>query len=537
MPRNVSRWAILLLFIVLAIVHTWPIASAPGRLGRNSQADTQLNAWTMAWVAHQVVRDPVHLFDANIFYPERHTLAFSEHLFVQSMMVAPVLWAGGPPILAYNLALLAGFALTGWVTAIVLQRWTGSWLAGIMSGSLMAFNALTLTRLPHIQLQHLEFFPLVLLSFDNLLTTPRSKHAIQLACWYALQALTSMYFLVFTAIALIASAAVRPGEWANARSRTLLPFVLLAAGVAVVLTLPFLWPYWLASREQEVFVRSLSEVSKYSAHLTNYLATGGTIHNTLWSGRFFTGDDRLFPGLTGLGLAIVAIGTKVALTDRRARMAVAFGVVGFLLSFGPAFPLYATVYKLFPPMAAIRGAARFGQIFLAGVAILAGFGLAAIQRRVRTQWALPICLVLLIAAHVEALRAPFAFSRDDDYGGVPPIFKTLDTPEPEVLVIFPFYPPERLFLNARYMLVSTAFWKPMLNGYSGYMPTRYIEDTQKLGGFPDQTSLQYLRELGVTRVLVDSRNVSQADLARLPDFPQLAMVGTDGNLRIYELKR
>ena len=59
--------AVLALFVLLAVMHTWPLASAPGRLGRNGQADTQLNAWALAWVAHQIVRDPVHLFDANIF--------------------------------------------------------------------------------------------------------------------------------------------------------------------------------------------------------------------------------------------------------------------------------------------------------------------------------------------------------------------------------------------------------------------------------------------------------------------------------------
>ena len=80
--RRSRATAALALFVLLAVVHTWPLASAPGRLGRNGQADTQLNAWTLAWVAHQIVRDPVHLFDANIFYPERHALAFSEHLFV-----------------------------------------------------------------------------------------------------------------------------------------------------------------------------------------------------------------------------------------------------------------------------------------------------------------------------------------------------------------------------------------------------------------------------------------------------------------------
>ena len=168
----------------------------------------------MAWVAHQIVRDPVHLFEANIFYPERHTLAFSEHLFVQSMMGAPVAWAGGQPVLVYNLVLIAGFALTGWTTAMVIQRWTGSWLAGVLSGSLMAFNAMTLTRLSHIQILHLEFFPLALLAFDRLLAVPRAKHALQLALWYVLQSLTSVYWLVFAAVALVTAAwSARPNGW------------------------------------------------------------------------------------------------------------------------------------------------------------------------------------------------------------------------------------------------------------------------------------------------------------------------------------
>lgn len=526
----------LALFVALAILHTWPLASAPGRIGRNGQADTQLNAWTMAWVAHQVVRDPVHLFDANIFYPERHTLAFSEHLFVQSMLGAPVRWLGGSPILVYNVVLLAGFALTGWTTAIVMHSWTGSWLAGVMSGSLMAFNALTLTRFPHIQLQHMEFFPLALLAFDKLLTTPRVRHALELAIWYVLQSLTSMYFLAFTAIALIACALARPAEWIGKRTRVVVPLLLLAGAVATVALLPFLWPYLQARSQQEMFVRTLPEVARFSAHLGDYLATGGRLYNTTWSGQFFRGD-YLFPGFTALVLAMVAIMSGIAFSNPRARMALVFGAVCFCFSFGPAFPSYTLLYRAFPVLAAVRGASRFGQIVLAAVAVLAGFGLWVIQRRFERRRALAICFVLLLVAHVEALRAPIDFGRDNDFLGIPPIFKTLDTPNSDVVVIFPFYPIPEIFMNARYMLVSTAFWKPMVNGYSGYMPTRYILDTQKLGQFPDATSLAYLKELGVTRVLVDSRNMKGAALAHLADFPELAQIATDGNLRIFELKR
>ena len=224
--------------------------------------------------------------------------------------------------------------------------------------------------------------------------------------------------------------------------------------------------------------------------------------------------------------------------DRRARMALAFGAVCFLLSFGPAFPLYAPLYRVFPAMAAVRAASRFGAVVLCAVALLAGFGMAIIQRRIPQKWSLPVCVAILIAAHAEALRAPIDFGRNQEFLGIPPIFRTLDTPEPNVVVIFPFYAIPEIFMNARYMVVSTAFWKPMLNGYSGYMPTRYILDTQELGGFPDAKSLQYLKSLGVTRVLVDSRNMRAAALARLPDFSELKLMPTtDGNLRIYELQR
>jgi hypothetical protein len=536
--RVATPFFVLALFALLAILHTWPLASAPGRLGRNGQADTQLNAWTLAWVAHQVVHDPVHLFDANIFYPERHTLAFSEHLFVQGVMGAPVRWAGGSPILVYNIVFIAGLALTGWAMSLVVQRWTDNWIAGVLSGCLMAFNALTLTRFPHIQIQHLEFLPFALLSLDRLLTTPRLKYAVQLAASYVLQSLTSLYFLVFTAIVLIVSTLVRPGDWIGARARRVLPLLGLAAVIAGVALVPFLLPYLMARREQQMFVRTLDEVRKFSATWVNYLATGGTFHINTWGAPFWAmgHGDGLFPGVMGLTLTLVAIVTGVAFSDRRARMVLAFGVVCFCLSFGPAFPLYKVVYAVFPAMAAVRGAARFGQMVLASVAILAGFGLVAVQRRLPTAWIVPVGFVVVLVANLEALRAPIDYGRDQEFRGIPKIFDALNTPEPDVIVIFPFYGPQELFMNARYMVVSTAFWKPMVNGYSGYMPVRYIEHTQNLGGFPDERSITYLKHLGVTRVLVDSRNMSPAVLARLPEVVDLTPLETDGNLKIFKLR-
>jgi len=130
----------LALFAGLTIVHLWPLATAPGTLSRNDNGDFVLHEWIMAWVAHQVVANPLHLFDANIFYPEPRTLSYSDHLFAQSMLGAPLLWAGASPVLVHNLVLMAGFALTGWTTALVVRKWTGSWMAAVGSGSLRCFT-------------------------------------------------------------------------------------------------------------------------------------------------------------------------------------------------------------------------------------------------------------------------------------------------------------------------------------------------------------------------------------------------------------
>src|SRR5262245_36329297 len=242
--------ASLALFILLAIVHTWPLATAPDRLSRNDTADTVHHEWILAWDAHQLASEPRHLFDANIFYPERDTLAYSDHLIVQGLMGAPLFWLGASPVLVYNLLLMAGLALTGWTTCLVMTRWTGSRMAGVMSGSLIAFNAMTLTRFAEIQDQHLEFFALVLFALDRLLAEPRVKDALRLAGWFVLQALTCGYLLAFMSLSLVAAVLVRPAEWLGPRFRRVAPLLLLAAAVAGALLLPFLLPYLRVSRGQ-----------------------------------------------------------------------------------------------------------------------------------------------------------------------------------------------------------------------------------------------------------------------------------------------
>jgi hypothetical protein len=519
--------AALVFFVALAVFHTWPLATAPGTWCRNDNADTMLNEWTVAWVAHAVVSKPLHLFDANIFYPEKRTLAYSEPMLPQSLMVAPVLWLGGSPVLAFNLALMAGFALTGWALCHLVRVWTGSWAAGLVAGSLGAFNAHIFTRFGHLQAMHVEFLPFALLALDRLLSAPRARRALSLAWWFTLQALTSGYFLVFTAVAMISAVMVRPREWTGPRIRPTVPLLALAVVVSTVLLLPFLLPYWHIRHEQG-FARSLDEVLMYSATWTDYLASGARIHEA-WSGRFFRGDC-LFPGLVTIACVSAAVFRRRAWRDPRVRMCAAIAVVTFCLSFGVRFPLYPFLYRVVPLLQGIRAVSRFGHYTLIALAILAGFGVAWWLSKLPTpRWRVLAAGLLLVVANAEASHVPIWYTR---FEGVPRIYGAMASQPGAVVAYFPFFARSSGGGNARYMLASTSNWLQMLNGYSGFAPGSFYRHANAVAGFPDAGSIRYLRQMGVTFVVVE---VAAYDGEALNQIEDWRLRASNGSIRIYQL--
>ena len=72
------RWKDVLLatavFSLASLVYTVPLVTAPAHANRLDSPDALLNSWILSWNIHQLRADPLHLFDANIFFPEKGTL-------------------------------------------------------------------------------------------------------------------------------------------------------------------------------------------------------------------------------------------------------------------------------------------------------------------------------------------------------------------------------------------------------------------------------------------------------------------------------
>jgi hypothetical protein len=529
--------ALLALFVLLAVFHTWPLATAPGTLTRHDNADALLNEWAVGWFAHQVVRDPLRLFHANIFYPEPNTLAFSEHLALQGALGAPLLWAGLSTTVVHNLLLIAGFALSGWTMALVMRRWTGDWWAAVLGGMLFAFNSHSLSRIAHLQAVHLEFLPVAIYALDRLLTVPRARHALGLAAAFVLQALASNYLLVFMTFGLTGAALMRAREWLAAPTRRTFGLLCLAGAVAVLLLAPFLYPYLMA-RDQQGLGRGLDEVATYAASWRDYLAASGRLHYDTWSRPFARPQGAfLFPGITAVALALLAIATGRAWT-RPGRLWIGLGLAGLLMSFGAALPGYGYLHAAVPLLQGIRASVRFGLLVLAAVAALAAFGLVSLRARAasrpRLRAGLALAALLLVTA--EASRVPMGYTTART---APSVYAFLADEPNAVFVELPMWTGIDRGRDARYMLHATRHWRPMLNGYSGFTPASYGEHYEALASFPDPSSMAYLRRLGVTHVAVHANwfveQFGEERLARIPGTPGLRRILDGGNLSFYEL--
>lgn len=528
-------WLSLLLFVALAAAQTWPMAAAPSHWSRTDAGDGALNIWVVSWVGHIIATHPTRLFEANIFYPEHLTLAYSEAMPLQGLLAAPILVAGGSAVLAYNLVLLAGLALTGWSFCLLIRHWTGSWSAGCVGGSLAAFNAFSLVQLTHLQFLHVEFIAPMLYAVDRLARAPRWRPALVLAGAFVLQALTSIYVFVFSIWMLGFAVLSRVGEWWRERG-AMLSTLAATGGVALGLLSPYLSAYVTVHRAMG-FTRTAGE--EEAANWANYLSTAARVHYGRWSHTVMPeGTSATFPGVIAITLIVLACCDRETTRDRRFRMCAATAAGCAAVSFAPLLPFYRVLHSAIPLFQMVRVLPHIGQVVLLMGAVLAGFGVAAVQRAASVRVWTPVAVALTIAVNVEAARAPVGYVWFDR---VPAVYDVLARDPVAVVAELPFPMPQQWFLNSLYMVNSTSHWRPMLNGYSGFRPGSYDDAYNLLRKFPADEALIGLSARGVTHIVVHQHAMNLGAGADsynpFEKVPALQLVARDDDVIIYRLRR
>jgi PA14 domain-containing protein len=307
LPRP-ATWLALLLFTALTVLLSYPLALRLSSLRFPTGPDGELGWYLLGWDAHAFFHRPWAIFDANIYYPQRLTLAYGENLIGIALLVAPVLWITDDLLVTANVGSLLSCILCG-LGAYVLARRVGlSAAAGVICGIIFLCAPPRFFRIGQINLSSVQWIPFALAYLHTYLDTGRRRDLRLAALFVAMEVLSSGHGAVFMVVALAIFGAYRValGEpiWLMTRLRDL---GVVGAAPLVLSALIFL-PY--RAVQQEVGLRR--GLGSWEQNYSAFIASPAPAHRYLMS--LITDQDPnrtassyLFPGYLPIVLTLVAV--------------------------------------------------------------------------------------------------------------------------------------------------------------------------------------------------------------------------------------
>ncbi len=523
--RGVARETAVALVVGLlaAVVVTWPLVTKLGHIGHDA-FDPRFQAWTIDWVQHKL-GSPGSLFDANIFFPEPHTLAYSDSLLGIAIPLLPLRWLGVSPIGQLNVALLLGFATSA----------ASGYLFGRVVTRSVAVSAVCAAAF--------AFGPFGSVSSGALHATAHAGVGVAAAAawWLAdraeqetLRPLLAPAALLAAALVWQASVSFYPGAYAFGAAAVVLLvrrrslgrrgwlYALGAVALAAACTLVMAIPYLQVRDEQPGFHRTLADLPALAA---DFGSTDPRL--SIWGSLLGKGTgwpiygEPAFPGLVLLVLAPIGAVAGWRAGGRLRRAVVTGGaltLVGLALGIGAGptgwrrYAPYRLLFEFVPGWEALRATGRAWVVGLLGIGVLAGIGVLVVARAVNRHTSLTPRSALTAVATIAVLGvlvegyAPWTGRPDIRIAPVDERLAALDRPG-GVLYLPALEPGSTAaalsgFRQAENVYGTTAHHRVTPNGYSGYFPPSWVALSKQMRALPDAGALDRLRALGIRYVVV-----------------------------------
>jgi hypothetical protein len=544
------------------------------------------------------------LFDTNAFYPYPQSLAFSEHLLPYAALTLPLLALKLGPIFSHNAAILFSLAMAGWGMALLVTHWMGNRWAGLVAGVIFAFLPARLNHWAHLHQLSIQWLPFIILSLDLWLAHKQWRDVTLFGLFLNLQLLSAVNYvpqtIMLVGVYVLVRAAyyvlrvvyqVRQERVAKHTTHNTQHVLRIALGGLILgaITLLVNWPItkvYFDLSEDHGFERNLGDASIYGAALVDYVTPPpeNLLYGSWLTPRLADPARPLIPlfiGFVPIVLAVIgAAASGVALVrqlrsragapPRHSRQGGAAGflllliLLAMLLSFGAneaalgreLAPLtshllfYRWLFEHVPGFSGLRVPARAAILAFFGLAALAGLGVAVLQNVQNAAWvkrtwrntqqAAPIALILLIT--VEYLALPLHGTRMPASEAIPPVYQYLAAePEGKVVLELPYDLAENGPGELPRLYYSSYGWYKLVNGASGFNPQGLLDLSAQVQHFPDAASLDVLRQMGVTHLVLHSAEFTPdrwRDIwSRLPGFlPSVVSVAQFGDDFLLSLR-
>ncbi len=463
--------------------------------------------------------DPLHLFDAGFFHPQKDALTLTDHRLLPSILVAPVLWLSSNPVLAYNAALFLAFLLAAFGGRSLALTLGLSRIPAGFAGALFAFHTYAINEAPRLNIVSHGFVAFALGALVEWLRIGGNKERWRFALFMLLQGFASNYHLLYGVLLSI----LVIGLFAAARPRLAiarLGGLLVPGATAVILFLPILVPY----------LRTFSGLSLVRSRprgidLFHYVSTSPS--NWIWGsigpaprlqqqGPHFVGFAAFGLALAGLVLCLRrsksgaghrdwVLGTAVLVTilvglSLGDRMAVAG------TDFGPG--PYALLFDHVPGFKLVRIPERLGLFVMLGAGLLGAVTLERLVDRGRAGLAIGLALGAVFE-HWSPLALITTIPRPSE---LPAVYKWLTSQPPEPVAELPVRGEALIRQETVEMFFATYHRQREPLGYTAF-PTLLSKVVRRaLLEFPSEACLTVLDRIGVHRAIVHEGREIAPDL-------------------------
>ncbi len=548
-----------------------------------------LNLWTLAWNHHWLKGETDTYWDANLFYPHRKTLAYSEPQLGMGLLTFPLLYLGTNQVLMYNLLLLGFMWGAGMVVYALCWHLFGTsgkensntksdrsycWIVSVTAGILYGFHFYVFAEMGVLQLIATLFPPLTLLGVHRFLSSSNWTDAFLfcigfLGCWYTC-AYYGLFLTVFVCCFVLKFGyrKVLDMEW-----KTLIRGV-LAGMITLVCLVPLITGMQSAKAAMELsrpkfLVRDLSAVlsdyfkfPQHSWFYGNILGIGSPDRGT------FLGVMLVFLSVIG-GIAIFRERSlrntdncfleKAGFPGYHGKFYLAMAGLAFWLSYGMAvvpwnttglgvyrviawLSPYNLLYQFIPGFSSIRSPYRFAIFCALFLSVLAGWGMLRLFERLRPRWRVVLIPMLVMLVLLEQWPLPLRLvevpRRVEE---LPRIYGHVrQLPSEAVLLELPLArgPSEQhLEGEARALYYSSFHWLKIVNGYSGFSPLANIELKHIINESSPETVVAAFRAFGVQYVLAHEDKLNAAEKQKLKRLQgkELIPVAHEGTDRLYKV--
>jgi hypothetical protein len=505
--------------VLLAVITSWPLVlHLPSRIAPDL-GDPVRTAWQVAWVGHAMLHSPLHIFNANAFYPHPLSLAFSDSL----LGYGPAAFFGSGTVAAlvrYNLLFLFAWALC-FLGAYLLARELGlRALGAAAAAAAFAYAPYRVTEAGHLHVISSGGIPLAL--FLLLRGYRRNHRGLVLAGWLVSAWQVSLGFtlgLQYTYLLALIALLIAWRWWrvrAPEGSRSLAAaaggvdwrrmLAVSCVGLAVVAAVGAYQarPYLKIANDYPTAKRTIKEVKNYSAGPAALLAAPAP--NRVWGGAtsglrahvHSKNESVFFPG--GLLLILATSGLAAPFYTRRLRAGLALAAAGCAILAlglgltGAGYP-YRLLYDYAPGWNGVRVPGRVFTMTTLCLALLAGAGAQLWSERLRRRGG-PRALPALAGAALAAALVVEGAGRLGHPVVPQPARAEIGLPAP-LLDLPTDGPADRVW-----QYFSTNGFYPIPVGNSTFdIPA--VDDLR--GGmerFPDRASVEKLRYLGIKTVVL-----------------------------------